>query len=365
MQGSAPLRIPVQQSIPTQTTVVSFESIGREKLPAHFIRSKGNNDHPRQRIVPRQRIIIVAVITNLLAAACVIYLATKVGGSEAREEAINAATVALPVSNEPRNASLTVPVLSLPARLQVVPGRETFFPISVDGTDGVPLRSSVVISGLPPGAALSEGRLTEDSWNLNSDEIGDLYLVLPNRSPGQADVYARLIGPDGRVVAAAETTIVVLATPEPASASFQSAAEKPTPASPLPTDNPEERLQLTGIQLERNVELKNGSPNTDKPGWTVIRSVNLREHPDSRARVIGVVSKGAMVAVYESKGGWLRVTTQDTLVGWLYSSFVRSPSGVVHVQKRRKATNSNRPANAPFWQNWGASLFNPKTRGGS
>ena len=54
--------------------------------------------------------------------------------------------------------ALPPPVLSLPALLQATAGEEVTLPITLDGTDGVPARSIIAISGLPQGSTLSTGR---------------------------------------------------------------------------------------------------------------------------------------------------------------------------------------------------------------
>jgi hypothetical protein len=90
--------------------------------------------------------IAVAVVANLIAGALIIYLAGNVRLLDSREGSMRTASVAVPVSKKLRDAG-TLPVLSLPAQLEVTAGEKIVFPISLDGTDGVPLRSSIVVSG--------------------------------------------------------------------------------------------------------------------------------------------------------------------------------------------------------------------------
>ena len=64
--------------------------------------------------------------------------------------------------------------------LEATAGEDVTFPIALDGTDGVPARSIIAISGLPQGSMLSSGRpYGETEWNLKTDEIGDLHLIYP------------------------------------------------------------------------------------------------------------------------------------------------------------------------------------------
>jgi hypothetical protein len=63
-----------------------------------------------------------------------------------------------PEGSPPRTKPALPPALSAPAVLEVTAGDDAIFPIALDGTDGVPARSIIAISGLPHGSALSAGR---------------------------------------------------------------------------------------------------------------------------------------------------------------------------------------------------------------
>lgn len=315
--------------------------------------------------------IAVTVMANLIAGALIIYVAIYLAGNVRWADSMRSAPVGDLVSRTPRDAG-TLPVLSSPARLEVTAGEKTAFPISLDGTDGVPLRSGIVVRGLPTGAALSEGRLVEGSWNLRSDEIGDLRLIVPYLPAGNVDLDVELTAPDGRVIAAVETMLVVSAIPETALSSHQDATKteaKPQLAT-LPTDSPQalepESGPGTASQPDTETPSENDSPasaanqaaNQDNDAtWTAVAFVNLRADPNSSARVLGVVAKGAKIDVVERKKGWLRVTTENSKTGWVYSGFVRSPSGVVHVG-RKKSTSPDSPSGS-LWQNWAGWLTNP------
>ncbi len=88
--------------------------------------------------------------------------------------------VTLPLSESQVSAepALGLPVLSAPATIEASAGEDVLLPIALDGTDGVPAGSVIVIRGLPPGSTLSNGRLHgETDWTLRPGEIGDLHLV--------------------------------------------------------------------------------------------------------------------------------------------------------------------------------------------
>ena len=64
------------------------------------------------------------------------------------------------------------------------------------------------MSGLPQGSTLSTGRpYGEGEWNLKTDEIGDLQLVLPHTASGVAKLIFQLVAPDGAIIADAATVI--------------------------------------------------------------------------------------------------------------------------------------------------------------
>ena len=102
------------------------------------------------------------------------------------------------------------PVLSSPAMLEAAASGNLIFPITLDGTDGVPARSIIAIRGLPQGSKLSSGRpYDETEWNLKPDEIGDLHLVLPSNASGEAKLIIQLVAPDGAILADATTILKV------------------------------------------------------------------------------------------------------------------------------------------------------------
>ncbi len=75
-------------------------------------------------------------------------------------------------------AEPALPVLSAPAKLEAAAGEDVLLPLALDGTDGVPAGSVIVVKGLPPGSTLSNGRAHgATDWSLRTDEIGDLHLV--------------------------------------------------------------------------------------------------------------------------------------------------------------------------------------------
>lgn len=107
--------------------------------------------------------------------------------------------------------------LSAPDRLEGRAGQEVDFALALDGTDALPPRSIITVSGLPAGATFSEGRpYGQTEWTLRADEIGDLRLALPPRAASAATLAIQLVAPDGRVIADARTALSVAPDPQAA-----------------------------------------------------------------------------------------------------------------------------------------------------
>jgi hypothetical protein len=131
-------------------------------------------------------------------------------------------------------------VLSAPTMLEATAGEEVNLPIALDGTDGVPARSIIAISGLPQGSMLSSGRpYGETEWNLKTDEIGDLHLNLPSNASGDSKLTIKLVGPDGAIIT---DTGLVLKMNSPARNQLAEAEVSDERAKGLGTTGKEERF---------------------------------------------------------------------------------------------------------------------------
>ncbi len=265
-------------------------------------------------------------------------------------------------------------VLTTPGRIEVRAGEAASVPIALDGTDGVPPRSVIAIKGLPPGSNLSEGRPFGDSeWTLKPDEIGDLTLVPSAGAKGEFKLGITLVSPDDKVIAAAETVLVVAPLPAapaatapvaPAPVEASSASASGTGEAALPVPDPAnvgtaapappategaEAAAITPAQDTEEVgaaEPEQSSP-TPKPANALSDAspadqvqppdagksahgsvkpavfVNLREAPSYSATVLGVVAKGADLPVLDRKRGWVQVTDPASgKQGWVYSGLL-------------------------------------------
>ncbi len=222
------------------------------------------------------------------------------------------------------------PVLSSPALLEATAGEQVSLPIALDGTDGVPARSIIAISGLPQGSRLSSGGpYGESEWNLKTDEIGDLQLVLPNTASGVAKLIIQLVAPDGAIVADAATVINMRPNPR-ANTSTSNINPEFTQAEvraqgPEATGVAERPANLAAAPAGDPVPLPSRRPTPttnhgDSAKWIKPSTfVNLREGPSPSSRVISVVQKGAKLRIMGRKKRWVQVTNPATSEkGWIY-----------------------------------------------
>jgi hypothetical protein len=293
-----------------------------------------------------------------------------------------------------RQAAAPSAVLTLPGRIEANAGETASFPIALDGTDDVPPRSVVAITGLPPGSNFSEGRpYGGTEWNLKPDQIGDLSLVLPGDADGEFKLGVTLIAPDGSVIAAAETLLAIASTPVPvqppaveASAALpaggEAAAEGVVPdaaggegaeaeAEPETTETASVTTGNTPAEtVEPTMEEATAPPGDVQPNalgqaevdetglGTVEPSmfVNLREAPSSSSAVLGVVAKGAKLAVLDRKRGWVQVTDPETShKGWIYSGLLVGEA-TPHSRRKRAAPATAEPKSESFWSRVGSWL---------
>src|SRR6185312_2898922 len=106
-------------------------------------------------------LIFVALLPNLTLAPILWLLADRPG-----ERPPMAATLSSNQSPMVVQAAVATPVLSSPATVEATVGEDISFPIAIDGTDGVPPASIIVIRGLPRGSKFSNGHSDGDrEWN--------------------------------------------------------------------------------------------------------------------------------------------------------------------------------------------------------
>jgi hypothetical protein len=291
-------------------------------------------------------------------------------------------------------------VLTVPDRIDAFAGEAVKVPIALDGTDGVPSRSVIAVRGLPQGSNFSEGRpYGESEWNLRPDQIGDLKLVPPAGATGEFKLRIALIAPDDKVIAEADTLLAVAqaAIPQMAAAQAEAApapgtepaafgpagmtgalgpvvgqtpgsgaelTEEPVPADAPdepPVETPSDPTQQTTTQ-EAAAPSGAAQPNTvgkaeagedesENALGTVQPSVfvNMRERPASSSAVLGVIAKGAELAVLDRQRGWVKVTHPESgKQGWIYSGLLVGETKNSHRVKRVAPTEAAADSES-FW----------------
>jgi hypothetical protein len=275
------------------------------------------------------------------------------------------------------------PVVSAPVALEASASGDVDLPIALDGTDGVPVRSVIAVSGLPLGATLSSGRpYGASGWNLKSDEIGDLKLHLPDNAQGETKLAIELVAPHGEIISSTEVVLRVSADPELAPSPEVAAMAAPSAASPKPKVapvpvnaaipepvrvEPEAKPVIANTAFVENEDVAPSPAHAPKPmalaaadpasddadagTITPAMYVNLRERPTSSAPVLGIVAKGTKLTALDRKRGWVQVTDpQSSKTGWVYSGNLEGAS-----RKIRRASNPQESSES-FWSRVGRAL---------
>jgi hypothetical protein len=216
--------------------------------------------------------------------------------------------------------------------LKAITGETVPFPVALDGTDEVPARSIIAISGLPHGSRLSSGRpYGETEWNLKPDEIGDVQLVLPNTMGNEANLLIQLVAPNGGVLAATTTILKVTAGlanipvyPVKTQLIQGQVWDEPNldgtdeDERAVNLDATESSGEIVPMPTRRPTSLASGNVTAS---WVKSSSfVNLRKGPTSSASVVGVVAKGTKLRLVGRKRVWVEVTNPATSqTGWIYA----------------------------------------------
>ena len=103
----------------------------------------------------------------------------------------------------------------------------------------------------------------------------------------------------------------------------------------------EKNKKMRSYQLENDVSLKeaksNLSPAPDDSSSTELGKSNkavvtshrlrLRKKPGLDHQIIGVLHKGDVITVKETRGAWLRISTDEDTDGWVHGNYVRRQRG--------------------------------------
>ena len=219
------------------------------------------------------------------------------------------------------------PVLTAPNVLDAEQGESVSFPIALDGTDGVPEESVIVIKGLPPGSTLSDGYSSGPmEWRLRPDAIGDLRLAVADAAPGETTLLVQLVAPDTKIIATASTTLRTRSEPGPNPDPFDIAQaaraldiEARAPEAGLEEKFVVETASIDTVPLPDRRPEPPGESNWIRPtAW-----VNLRESPSPSAAVVTIVPKGVKLRIIGRKRSWVQVNNPATSQsGWIYGNNV-------------------------------------------
>lgn len=277
-------------------------------------------------------LILVAVLPNAVLGAIIWLRLIDPAASEPP-------TATPQASHATVQSEIALPVLSLPTMVEAAGTRTVALPIALDGTDGVPAGSIILLKGVPRGAKLSNGRPSgESDWILDPDEIGDLQLVLREAATGEAKLTVQLLAPNNGILADATTTLSIAADVQHEIAATEMASAPPeAEGSAAPEGLEFATLVEDPASLERAAPLGESVPlptrrptpgaiNDDDAAWVRPSAyVNLRTSPSSTATVASVVAKGTKLRVLGRKRGWVQVANPATSEsGWIYSGNIET-----------------------------------------
>jgi Bacterial SH3 domain len=221
------------------------------------------------------------------------------------------------------------PVLSGPSVIDAIVGEEMSLLITIDGTDGMPASSKIVIRGLPPGSKLSNGRPDNDAeWSLKPEELGDLHLMLRDNVTDESPLTIQLVTPEGHVLAETATIIKRAIEPE-ASAVFTATGAQPMEIQV--SSEQTRQLEVVGVAEKTDPEMSTADPasagrrakaeNDAGAKWVKpSTSVNLRKGPSASTSIIGVVDRGTKLREIARKKGWVQVSNPaSSEKGWIYA----------------------------------------------
>jgi hypothetical protein len=137
--------------------------------------------------------------------------------------------------------------ISVEPTVVAAPKSEVAFPIRINTPEALPKKGFLNVLGLPPGVSLTEGHpLSPGSWAVPFAGANTLKVSIPEGVVGRSEIVIRLIALDGRMLAQAQTALVVepgvtggVAAPTSASGDVV-AAPAPSTGAP-PESRPESR----------------------------------------------------------------------------------------------------------------------------
>ena len=113
----------------------------------------------------------------------------------------------------------------------------------------------------------------------------------------------------------------------------------------------EKNKKIRSYQLENDVSLKEArsklSPAPDDSSPTKLKGSNkavvtsqrlrLRKKPGINHQIVGVLRRGEVITVKETRGVWLRISTNENADGWVHGNYVRRQQGTETAESNETA----------------------------
>jgi len=254
--------------------------------------------------------------------------------------------------------------LSSPDRIEAKAGDVIEFPVAIDATDALPVRSIIAVTALPEGATFSQGRpYGVTGWSLRPDEIADLQLRLPEPG-GASNIRLELIAADGTVLAQSETRLSIAPSSADTAAVVAASASNPFEqvataettrsidnASPPPQQKPAasagaaptvkvNTVKVVTIPAPQPARPHDGSyalgPPPEEPRapaeWMETKSaVDMHAKAEKSSETVKVAGKGLKLRVMARHNKWVQVTDPKTsTTGWIYNRFLTPTEPAAH-----------------------------------
>ena len=109
--------------------------------------------------------------------------------------------------------------------------------------------------------------------------------------------------------------------------------------------------KIRSCELENDVSLKEArsklSPAPDDSSPTKLKESNkavvtsqrlrLRKKPGINHQIVGVLRRGEVITVKETRGVWLRISTNENADGWVHGNYVRRQQGTETAELNKTA----------------------------
>ena len=109
--------------------------------------------------------------------------------------------------------------------------------------------------------------------------------------------------------------------------------------------------KIRSCELENDVSLKEArsklSPAPDDSSPTKLKESNkavvtsqrlrLRKKPGINHQIVGVLRRGEVITVKETRGVWLRISTNENADGWVHGNYVRRQQGTETAESNETA----------------------------